>query len=412
MLDDLDLAWEEQHEPRRRGGPPSRQQRRRKRNDRKRRGRSFGALFVSVILLAVLGGGVYWGVGQLQENQSFKEFTAADYDAGESGDEIMFTVEEDEGGFAIGEALLAKGVVKSVKAFTTAYEADNRSRNIQPGTYKLQLKMPAAAVIKVLINKDNKLQNVFTIREGLTVIETLKRIAEATKLPLADFQNAAKDPAALGITPDWYTRTDGKPAATTSIEGFLFPDTYSFEPNQTAADILKMMVKQFLKVAGDINFKANAEKLGVSPYEALIVASLAQVEAGRNEDLPKIARVAYNRGVKKLIDCECLQFDVTANYWLELQGKPTLASKDMTDAQLDDKNNPYNTGPSSTGLPIGPISNPGKAALDGAAQPPAGTWIYFVAVDKNGTTKFASTTSEHQANVCEAVRNGVLSSGC
>jgi peptidoglycan lytic transglycosylase G len=407
MLDDLDLAWEEQREPRRRGGPPSRQQRRRKRNDRKRRGRSFGALFVSMILLAVLGGGVYWGVGQLQENQSFKEFTAADYEASESGDEVMFTVEEDEGGFDMGAALLAKGVVKSVKAFTTAFENETRSRNIQPGTYKLKLKMPAADVIKVLINKDNKLQNVFTIREGLSVIETLKRIAEATKLPLADFQNAAKDPAALGITPDWYTRTDGKPAAT-SVEGFLFPDTYSFEPNMTAADILKMMVKQFLKVTADINFKANAQKLGVSPYEALIVASLAQVEAGKNEDLPKVARVAYNRGVKKLIDCECLQFDVTANYWLELQGKPQLASKDMTEAELDDKNNPYNTGPSSTGLPIGPISNPGKLALDGAAQPPAADWIYFVATDKNGTTKFASTSAEHDRNVQEACRNGVL----
>jgi UPF0755 protein len=408
MLDDLDLAWEEQHEPRRRGGPPSRQQRRRKRNERKRRGRSFGALFVSMILLAALGGGVYWGVGQLQENQSFKEFTAADYSASESGDELMFSVEEDEGGFAMGQALLDKGVVKSVKAFTTAFESDNRSRGIQPGTYKLKLRMPAADVIKVLINKDNKLANVFTIREGLSVIETLKRIAEATKLPLADFQAAAKDPAALGITADWYTRTDGKPAATTSIEGFLFPDTYSFEPTMTAADILKMMVNQFLKVAGDISFKANAQKLGVSPYEALIVASLAQVEAGNEADLPKVARVAYNRGVKKLIDCECLQFDSTANYWLELQSKPQLASKDMTDAQLDDKTNPYNTGPSSTGLPIGPISNPGKAAMDGAAQPPAGTWIYFVAVDKNGTTKFASTTAEHDQNVAEACRNGVL----
>jgi hypothetical protein len=92
MLDDLDLAWEEQQEPRRRSGPPSRQQRRRRKNERKRRGRSFGALFVSLVLLAVLGGGVYWGVGKIQENQSFKEFVAADYEASESGDEITFTV--------------------------------------------------------------------------------------------------------------------------------------------------------------------------------------------------------------------------------------------------------------------------------------------------------------------------------
>jgi len=413
MLDDLDLAWEEQHQPRRRGAPPSRQQRRRKRNDRKRRGRSFGALFVSMVLLLGLGGVVYWGVGKLQDNQGFREFTAADYDASEAGDEVMFSVKDGDGGYAMGERLLEQGVVKSVKAFTDAFDAETRSKGIQPGAYKLKLHMPAADVIKVLINKDNKLENVFTIREGLTVIETLKRLSEATKIPLADFQNAAKDPAALGITPDWYTRTDGKPAATTSIEGFLFPDTYAYEPNATAVDILKMMVTQFMKVAADVNFKANVQNnLKLSPYEALIVASLAQVEAGKVEDMPKVARVAYNRGVKGLIDCECLQFDVTANYWLELQGKPTMASKDMTPQILDDKNNPYNTGASSTGLPIGPISNPGKDALAGAASPPAGNWIYFVAVDKNGTTKFASTDAEHQANVCEAVRNGVLTAGC
>jgi UPF0755 protein len=60
---------------------------------------------------------------------------------------------------------------------------------------------------------------------------------------------------------------------------------------------------------------------------------------------------------------------------------------------------------SKQGFPIGPISNPGKDALLGAAQPAVGTWIYFVAVDKNGTTKFATTFAEHQANIAEACRN-------
>jgi len=407
MLDDLDLAWEEQ-EPRRRGGPPSRQQRRRKRNERKRRGRSFGAFLVSLLLLAVLGGGVYWGVGWLQERQGFKEFVAADYESRETGDKVTFVVEEGAGGNAIGTALLEHGIVKSRTAFVHACEADKRCLTIQPGAYELKLRMPAAAVLAVLIDPASKLTNVFTIREGLSVTKTLARVAEATKIPLADFQAAAQDPTKLGITPDWYARTDGKPAATTSIEGFLFPDTYSFEPTMTATDILKMMVSQFLKVTGSIDFKGNATKLGLSPYEVLIVASLTQVEAGKDDDFGKIARVAYNRGVKGLIDCQCLQFDVTANYWLEQQGKPELASKDMSEEQLDDTKNPWNTGPSSKGLPIGPISNPGKAALQGASQPPVGTWIYFVAVDSNGTTKFASTSAEHDANVQEACRNGVL----
>jgi UPF0755 protein len=407
MLDDLDLAWEENQEPRRRGAPPSRQQRRRKKKARKRRGRSFGALFVSVLLLAILGGGVYWGVGKLQDSQGFREFTAADYESSETGAEVNFVVKDGAGGSAIGSDLLDDGIVKSVAAFIEVCESDARCLDIQPGIYPLKERMPAKEVLAVLIDPANKLENVFQIPEGISVTQTLAKLAEQTKIPLADFQAAVKDPAALGITADWYQRTDGKQAATSSVEGFLFPDTYSYEPTMTATDIVKMMVDHFMDVTAGINFKASAQALGVSPYEVLIVASLAQAEAGNQADLGKVARVAYNRGVKGLIDCKCLQFDVTANYWLEQQGKPTKRSGDMTDAELDDPNNPWNTGPSSEGLPMGPINSPTKAALQGAAQPPAGTWIYFVAVDTNGTTKFASTSAEHDANVAEACRNGL-----
>jgi len=164
MLDDLDLAWEEQQEPRRRSGAPSRQQRRRRKNERKRRGRSFGALFVSLVLLAVLGGGVYWGVGKIQENQSFKEFVAADYEASETGDETMFTVEDGAGGSKIGSDLLAQGVVKSQTAFLNVCQGDKRCQTIQPGTYKVKVHSPAAAVFAILVDPKNKLTNVVQIR--------------------------------------------------------------------------------------------------------------------------------------------------------------------------------------------------------------------------------------------------------
>jgi UPF0755 protein len=404
MLDDLDLAWEEQQEPGRRGRPASRQQRRRRKDERKRKGRSFGALFVSLLLLAVLGGGVYWGVGEIQNNQSFKEFVAADYDESDMGAEVQFKVPDGAGGTRIGNLLLDQGIVESRTAFVNACDADSRCKSIQPGLYKVNKKSPAHNVLMILVDPKNKLAGNFTVTEGLSVIKTLSKLAEQTAVPLADFQAAIQDPAALGITPDWYVRQDGKPAATTSVEGFLFPDTYQFEPGSSATEILKIMVNQFMKVTEEIAFKANAEKLGLSPYEVLIVASMAQVEAGKVEDFAKVARVAYNRVVKEQIPCVCLQFDTTANYWLELNGKPEKHSGEMTAEELDDPANPYNT-VSKQGLPLGPISNPGKDALLGAAQPAVGTWLYFVAVDTNGTTKFATTFAEHQANIAEACRN-------
>ena len=96
-----------------------------------------------------------------------------------------------------------------------------------------------------------------------------------------------------------------------------------------------MMVNQFNTVVGDIKFADTVQSdLQISPFEALIVASLAQVEAGNSKDFPKVARVAYNRAVQGQFPCGCLRFDATANYWLEKQGKPTKASKDLTEARV------------------------------------------------------------------------------
>jgi UPF0755 protein len=401
MLDDLDLAWEDQNDPRR-GAPRSRQARRQRRKERKRRRRSFGALFMSFLLLAALGGGVYWGVGKLQE-----VFGAPDYTGNPAAVPVNVKVNPGDSSTAIGEELYAKKVVKSVKAFVNAAKAEPRSTDIQPGTYKLFEQTQASVALSMLLDPDKyMLVNKVTIPEGKTVIDTFNLLSKATGIPVKDFADAAKDPEALGIPDFWFKRDDGKKVAV-SLEGFLFPDTYRIDPELNAEQILKMLVNQFLTVADDLKFADTVQaNLEITPFEALIVASLAQVEAGKEEDFGKVARVAYNR-VYKEFACNCLGFDVVVNYWLQKNGKPTKSSKDMGEADLHDPKNPYNTH-DNAGLPPGPISNPGKAALEGAMNPPKGNWLYFVAIDKNGTTRFAVTAAEHEANKAIACRNGVL----
>ena len=406
MLDDLDLAWEEQESGRqRRGGPPSRQARQRRRKEKKRRRRSFGALFISFVLLAALGGGVYWGVGKAQEM-----FGAPDYEGNPAKVAVDVTVEQGDNATVIGTKLFDKKVVKSVKAFVKAAKANPKSNTVQPGTYKLYEETPAALALSMLLDPDkNMVTNRVLIPEGKTVIDTFKILSEATGIPVAEFEAAAKDPVNNLKIPDyWYKRSDGK-QSDVSLEGFLWPDTYNFSPDLTAADILTKMVNQFLTVTGDMKFADTVQaSLGITPYEALIVASLSQVEAGNEADMPKVARVAYNRAVKPGFPCQCLQFDVTVNYWLQKQGKPTKASKDMLDSELNDPKNPYNTGAATAGLPLGPISNPGKAALTGAMQPTPGNLLYFVAVDKQGTTKFSDNLTQFNKDSEEACRNGVI----
>lgn len=406
MLDDLGLVGEQQGTGyQRRVGPASRQIRERRRKERKRGGRSVVALFVSVLLLTALGGGVYWGVGKVQDY-----FRAPDYPGNPATVEVRVTIAPGDSAADIASRLYDKKVIKSAKAFVQAAASNARSTTIQPGTYRLYEQMPASTALAMLLDPDkNLVVNRVTIPEGKTVIDTFEILSQATGIPVAEFAQAAKDPIGeLGVPDYWYKRGDGK-QSDISVEGFLWPDTYALAPELSAVAILRLIIKQFLTVTGELKFAdAVQANLAITPYEALIVASLAQVEAGKEEDMPRVARVAYNRAVKEGFPCQCLQFDVAVNYWLQKQGKPTKSSKDMLASELDDPNNPYNTGPSSPGLPIGPISNPGRAALEGAMAPPTGKWIYFVAVDNEKTTKFSETDAQFERDKLEACRNGVI----
>ncbi|NYH46341.1 UPF0755 protein [Micromonospora jinlongensis] len=399
MIDDLDLGFDE---------PERGEKGRHRRSFRKRnggsggggRGKTFLALLMALVLLGGIGGGAFYGFDRIQNY-----FVTPDYDGAGSGE---ITVEIKNGALIadMADALVAADVVKSQKAFIEAAEANSRSKNIQPGTYKLRKQMSGESAVTAMLDLKNKIVNGLTIPEGRTAKNIYKLLSEKTKIPAKEFEAAAKDPEGLGIPDWWFTRGDGKKIAK-SVEGFLYPDTYEIPPKATAESILKLMVDNFLTVTEEMKFadRVQKERGGVSPYEALIVASLAQAEAGNKDDLGKVARVAYNR-VYGEFNCNCLEMDVTVNYYLESIGKPTKSSKQMTAAELDDQKNPYNR--KLRGLVPTPINNPGKQALEGAMAPPTGKWLYFVAIDKQGHSEFAETYEQHQRNEAKAREAGII----
>jgi UPF0755 protein len=211
-----------------------------------------------------------------------------------------------------------------------------------------------------------------TIPEGVRMVDTLQRVADATGMPLTDLQAAAADPAALGL-----------PAyANGALEGFLFPATYDVEPGDTAVSVLSAMVARTVQALDD---------LGVAEDQRLTVlteASLVQAEASTTEDMAKVARVLDNR----LAIGMPLQLDTTVNY---ANGKAGITTTP------EDRQNPspYNTYV-HPGLPPGPISNPGEESLRAVLNPTPGDWRYFVVVDPDtGDTRFAVTGAEHEQNV-------------
>lgn len=394
MIDELDLAFDENAE---RGKP--RHRRGSRGGGKGGGGKSAVAFLMAFVLLALLGGGLFFGYNKVR---GF--FTADDYDGKGTGT-VQVQIKDNSTLTDMGNVLVDADVVKSTKAFTDAAEENPRGKNIQSGTFNMRKQMSAAEAVTLLLDPAARVSNGVTIPEGKTANQVYDILAKESGIPVDEFKKAGADPEKLGVPDFWFNRTDGQ-KVTKSIEGFLFPDTYEFEPKATATEMLETMVQHFLKVAEQIDFVNKAENnRKISPYEVLTVASLSQAEAGNADDLGKVARVAYNRLYGD--PAMPLEYDVGINYFYQLNGKPTKPSSKMTAAELRDPKNPYRLH-DKTGLTPTPINNPGKAALEGALNPPQGNWLFFVAIDKEGHSAFAATNAEHERNIATAKKNGVL----
>jgi UPF0755 protein len=397
-MNDLGLGWEDEEQRprhRHRGSRPARKKK------KGRGGRTFLAFFISLLVVGGMAYGVYAGVDKVKGI-----FDAPDYNGDGNGE---VTVEVISGQLAadIGQTLQEKGVVKSAKAFVAAAKKDERSKKLQPGFYNLRKQMKASVALTMMLDPRSRLVNKVTLAEGLTWQDTFKKLSEVTKLPYEDFENAAKDPKALGVGEVWYTRQDKKQRAP-GIEGFLYPATYDFPPNVDAAGILKLIVARFNAEVEKIGFiEAVQSNLNISPFEALVAASIAQVE-GLDKDQAGIVKVLYNRVYSGKFPCSCLQVDSTVNYYLRITGKGAKPSTELLQSELHNKNNPYNTH-DVAGMPIGPISNPGNSALSAAMNPDKtkSEFYFFLAIDTAGNTAYAKTFSEFEKLWTQAQKNGV-----
>jgi UPF0755 protein len=340
----------------------------------KKKKRGFSGCLAVLISLAVVLGGAYFvgtkGFHYLKDHLS----SAADY-PGPGHGQVLFQVKSGDTVSEIGRELKGQGVVASVEAFMNA--SDGKT-GIQVGYYQLKKRMAAQDAFNVLINPKHIVTTAVTIPEGLRVADTVAILAAKTKYSAAQFEAALQDTAALGLPP----YAQGNP------EGYLFPSTYGFGPKETPADMLKDMVDRWRQAADQDGLVAGAAAQGKTPAELMTIASLVQAE-GRGSDMPKIARVIYNRldgpgdqgGTNGL-----LQIDATVNYALDRKGVVAVTTDETQNTQ-----SPYNTY-IHPGLPPGPINSPGDEAIKAAAHPADGPWYYYVTVNlRTGETKFATT---------------------
>ena len=341
----------------------------------KRPRRGLGCL-AALLFLALLVGGLYWGVStgvdMVQERFSDPE----DY-TGPGRGSVLVEVQEGDSATDIGSDLVDKRVVASLEAFTDAARLNPDSTGIQVGFYELQKEMPAADALDVLVDPDNIIQSAVTIPEGLRVEQIVEILAKETDYNARQFRRALRDSERLGLP--GYAK--GNP------EGYLFPATYAFGPKDRPSDMLAAMVDRWRQAADEADLEAAAEELGYTPAELMTVASLVEAEANRDQDRGKVARVIYNR-LETDATNGLLQIDATVNYALGRDLGLALTEEDLN------VDSPYNTR-INPGLPPGPIEAPGDAAIEAAAHPTEGPWVYYVTVNLDtGETKFTEDYDE------------------
>ncbi|QTV80864.1 endolytic transglycosylase MltG [Microbacterium sp. NIBRBAC000506063] len=344
---------------------------------RKKRRRR-GCLIALIVVLAIFGGiaaaGMWvWNTygDRITEVMGWGE--PNDWEPGQAGDPVNITVLEGDTGGAVSATMYEAGVTKTPEALYDYLIRESIAVTFYPGVYELRERMSAAEALEALRDPANKRENSVLLREGLTVDRSVEIIAETMGFPLEDVQAAAEDPSAYGVSAD-------------SLEGWVFPAMYTFDPSATPTDVIARMVERT---------RESLSRAGVSDedaHEILTIASIIQREARFEADFYRVSRVIQNRLQPGNQETHgYLQMDSTAQYGYGELHDGAAAS---TQEALDD-DNPWNTYV-HTGLPKGPIANPGDLAIDAAMHPADGTWLYFVTVnDETGETEFTDTYAEH-----------------
>ena len=316
------------------------------------------AAVAAVLVLGVLVWGLAWYEAQVH--------------AGPPGEQVLVTVPP---GTSVGGAadLMARREVVTSGLAVRIYDFFHGTPVLASGTYALRRHQSLGDLHRAL----DAGPDVLVVPAGLTVVEAATRFGQ---LPGHDGASFAAAVAGRQVVSPY------EPAGPGNLDGLLGTGEYVVGRHQTAGSLLTEMVGRFGTEAAAARLDARAAALGISPYQAVVVASIVQKEGVYPQNLAKVARVVYNRLTRAMP----LQMDSTVLYSEHRDGGPVTAA----DLALD---TPYNTY-LHKGLTPTPICFPSPASLAAALDPATGDWLYFVLVSSDGTEAFSDTLAGQQAN--------------
>ena len=351
-------------------------------------------LLGALLALTIAGGGVgWWYLRQVNP-------------PGEASAAVNFTVIEGDNLDAVSRRLEADGFITSARVFRW-YVDRKGGIDFVPGYYQIKPRDHMGNIMGSLNTPPAQTFVNVTFPEGYTVEQIAARLAE--KVPRLDEAGFLQQATSGIVVSDF----GPQPAVTgpAALEGLLFPDTYQISGDDSSTRVVQRMADLMERVGRQEGLDKSQEKVGLSPYEVLVVASMIEREAKVPEDRAKIARVIYNRLRRDML----LQIDATLRY---------QQPDDLSIAELVTIDSAYNTY-TRKGLPPTPIANPGRAsiraALNPAPNPPLSDpmckdlkktqkceYLYYVIADKEGRHVFAATLKQHEANVEAARAAGLI----
>lgn len=330
---------------------------------------------VIVVLLAAMGVGVALGVRGCSEAPSEAQLEGS----------ATVTIPSGYGAGDIAQILRDNGVIASTTEFMQTVTQLDAGDALKAGTYTFDRGADYASIVEMLVEGPEASGVSLTIPEGFTVEQTAQRVEEVLGIPAADFLAQAKASNYVGEF------TFLANAYNDSLEGFLFPLTYTFAEGATADMVIRAMLQQFQTETASLNWNtvALADGTVLSQYQVVVLASLIERETAVADERPLVGSVIVNR----LNAGMPIQIDAVIAYVLnkaDLITNDDLATVASQYPEWDVYNNP--------GLPPAPICSPSLASIQAALAPAATDYLYYVAAPAlDGTHTFCTTDEEFAA---------------
>jgi UPF0755 protein len=283
-------------------------------------------------------------------------------------------VEQGDSLAAVAHKLRAQKLISNERLFLLWARLRGLEKKIHLGLYRFEDPVPAWEILDRLATGKGVFYKV-TIPEGMTVKEIAALLG---KMQIADSEKFLAETSDPGLLASLGLSNQG-------IEGYLFPSTYYFTPSTPERNIVLVMVEQFRKVSAPVFEFSNGDR-GLTQHQLITLASIIEKETGVEAERPLVSAVFHNR-LKLGMP---LQSDPTVIYGLkDFQGN--LTRKNLQDPS------PYNTYRIS-GLPPGPICNPGLSSIKAAIKPAHVPYLYFVSKN-NGSHEFSASLEAHNQAV-------------